>query len=68
MSVRNSGRNRRKKAAQHELREIKFRRCINTLETIVLEKNLPLIATPEVIERYRQMIALEDSTLNSARK
>jgi hypothetical protein len=29
---------------------------------------LPLIATPEVIERYRQMVALEDSTLNSARK
>jgi hypothetical protein len=53
------------KAEQHELRAVKFRRLINTLETIVLEINLPKLATPEVIECYRQMLALEDSTLGS---
>ena len=50
-------------AERHELREVKFRRLINTLEVIVLEKNLPLVATPEVVERYRKMMALEESTL-----
>ncbi|HVX10891.1 MAG TPA: hypothetical protein VHC22_06905 [Pirellulales bacterium] len=48
---------------QRELRMVKYRRLINTLETIVLENNLPLVATPEIVERYRQMMALEESTL-----
>ena len=50
---------------RHELREVKFRRLINTLEAIVLEKHLPNVATPEVVERYRQLIRLEESTLGS---
>ncbi len=50
---------------RHELREVKFRRLINTLETIVLEKHLPNVATLEVVERYRQLIRLEESTLGS---
>ena len=50
---------------RHELREVKFRRLINTLETIVLEKHLPNVATPEVVERYRQLIRLEESSLGS---
>ena len=50
---------------RHELREVKFRRLINTLETITLEKHLPNVATPEVVERYRQLIRLEESTLGS---
>ncbi len=50
---------------RHELREVQFRRLINTLETIVLEKHLPTVATPEVVERYRQLIRLEESTLGS---
>src|SRR5262249_43257302 len=53
-----------KAAEKHELRAVKFRRLINTLETVVLEKNLPLVATPEVVTRYQQIIALEGSTLN----
>ena len=53
------------KSEQHELRAVKFRRLINALETIVLEQNLPLIATPEIVERYRQLMALEESTLGS---
>jgi hypothetical protein len=50
---------------RHELREVKFRRLISTLETIVLEKHLPHIAAPEVVERYRQLIRLEESALGS---
>lgn len=50
-------------AEQHELRLVTFRRLINALETIVLEKNLPLLATPEVLQRYRQILALEESSL-----
>jgi hypothetical protein len=49
------------KAEEHELREVKYRRLIHTLESIVLEKNLPAIATPEIIERYGKLMALEES-------
>ncbi len=48
---------------QTELREVKFQRLVNTLEAIVLDKNLPRLATPEVVEHYRRMVALEQSTL-----
>lgn len=51
---------------RHELREVKFRRLIKALELVVLEKNLPLVATPEIVERFQQMIALEESTLNTS--
>lgn len=54
------------KSDQQELRTVKFRRLINTLEMIVLEKNLPLFAASEIVARYQQMLALEDSTLGSA--
>ncbi|MDZ4686380.1 MAG: hypothetical protein SH850_15030 [Planctomycetaceae bacterium] len=50
---------------RHELRDVKYRRLINALESIVLEKNLPLLATPQIVERYRQMVALEETTLGS---
>ena len=51
------------KSELSELKEVKFRRLINTLEIIVLLKNLPLIATPEIVKRYRYMLALEASSL-----
>ena len=51
-----------RKAEQHELRDVKFRRLIKGLEIIVLEKNLPLVATPEVVQKYRQLIDLEESS------
>jgi hypothetical protein len=54
-----------KESEQHELRTVKFRRLINALETIVLENNLPLVAKPEIVKRYQQMMALEESTLGS---
>jgi hypothetical protein len=47
---------------KHELREVKFRRLISALESIVLEQNLPACATPEIVERYRQLLALEESS------
>jgi len=51
---------------QHELRAVKFRRLISALETIVLEQNLPACAPPEVVARYRQIVALEESTLSGS--
>ena len=51
-----------RKAEQHELRDVKFRRLIKGLEIIVLEKNLPLVATPEVVQKYRRLIDLEESS------
>ena len=50
---------------KRELRGVKFRRLMNALETIVLERNLPLVARPEVVKQYQQLIALEESTLAS---
>jgi hypothetical protein len=50
---------------KRELRGAKVRRLMSALETIVLEKNLPLVARPEVVKQYQQLIALEESTLGS---
>lgn len=51
-------------AERHELRDVKFRRLITTLETIVLEVNLPKLAKPHVIEHYHRMVTLEDSAFD----
>ena len=51
-------------SARHELRDVKFRRLVKTLELIVLEKNLPLVATPEIVNRFQQMTELEESNLS----
>lgn len=48
---------------QQELRAVKFRRLISALESIVLEQNLPQCAPPDVVARYRQILALEESSL-----
>lgn len=48
---------------ERELRSVKFRRLLNVLETIVLERNLYLVAKPEIVERYRKILALEKSHL-----
>lgn len=49
---------------QAELREVKFQRLINTLEAIVLARNLEQFAEADVVARYRDMIALEQTGLN----
>lgn len=51
------------RAEVNELREIKFRRLMSALEVILLERNLPRTASAEVAARYREMLALEESTL-----
>jgi hypothetical protein len=56
----------RKEAQQRELRSAKFRRLVAALETINLATNIPLVAKPEVVERYRQIVALEGSSLTPA--
>ena len=56
----------RKEAQQRELRSAKFRRLINALETINLATNLPRVAKPDVVERYRQIVALEATSLTPA--
>ncbi len=53
-----------KESGQKELRNVKFRKLINALESIVLEKNLPQFASRDVLERYQQLLLLEESSLN----
>jgi len=48
---------------QAELREVKFQRLVNTLEAIVLARNLERLADAQVVERYRAMLKLEQSSL-----
>ena len=49
---------------RHELREVKFRRLVKTLELIILEENLPRVSSPELVQRYRKLIALEGSSFH----
>lgn len=53
------------RAAQEkaELREVKFRRLISALESIVLAKNLPKVATPDIVAHYQKMLELEQASL-----
>jgi hypothetical protein len=53
----------REEAQRRELRSAKVRRLILELETINLAANLPRVAKPEIVERYRQIIALEATSL-----
>lgn len=52
-----------KESDRRELRTVKFRRLLNALEAAVLERNLPRVATPEILARYQQLLALEESGL-----
>lgn len=54
-----------KSADQRELRNVKLRRLIRAMEVVVLEKNLPSVAKPEIVERYRKLKSLEESHLSS---
>ncbi len=48
---------------REELRSVKLLRLIYAVESIVLDKNLPLVATPQVVAKYEQILALENSSL-----
>lgn len=50
-------------AETHELREVKYRRLVETLETVVLAENLAAVAKPEIVARYQAMKKLEATSL-----
>ena len=53
----------RERSTYAELKSVQFRRLIHTMESVLLAKNLPFIASPEILQRYSDMIALESSFL-----
>jgi hypothetical protein len=48
---------------QEELKQVKTRRLVHTLESMILERNLPLVADSAVLDRYQAMLRIEESTL-----
>lgn len=44
----------------------KCQRLVRMLENVALEANLPHVATPEIVERYHQLVAAERQTLSGA--
>lgn len=54
---------RRESSQQDELRQVKLKRLMHTLETVVLAKNLQHVAEPKIIQRYQDILELERSTL-----
>lgn len=52
-----------KQAERHELKEVKYRRLIDTLENQTLARNLSAAAPKEVVDRYRAMLQYEQSSL-----
>ncbi len=52
-----------KQAERHELKEVQYRRLIDTLENHILALNLAAAAPKEVVDRYRTMLQLEQMSL-----
>lgn len=52
-----------KDADTTELRTIRFRRLIDTLENVVLARNLSAASTPEITQKYEDMRKLEQMSL-----
>lgn len=52
-------------AERQELREVRYRRLTSALEVIVLAANLPRFADAAIVQRYRDMIELERTSLRS---
>ncbi|MEQ1828074.1 MAG: hypothetical protein ABL921_19085 [Pirellula sp.] len=52
----------RERATTAELKQVRIRRLLYTIESIVLAKNLPKIASPEMKARYQSIRALEESS------
>lgn len=52
-----------RQSEESERREVKYRRLLQTLESIILAKNLPQLAQPNVVRRYEEMLRLENSAL-----
>ncbi len=49
-----------------ELQEVKYRRLIHQLETVLLAQNLPLVAEPSIIRRYHAMVSAESDYLDAS--
>ena len=49
----------RDKATTAEAKDVRFKRLVYTMESILLARNLPRLATPEIATRYQAMIDLE---------
>ncbi|MCA9191395.1 MAG: hypothetical protein KDB03_06530 [Planctomycetales bacterium] len=64
--LQNSSQERSERALQAELQEVRVRRLIQTLETIVLEANLPKLASPDVIQRFHELTELENEPFVAA--
>ncbi len=52
------------KSTQAELKDVQFRRLIHAMESVLYAKNLPLVASPDQIEKYRAMIAIEATSFD----
>lgn len=50
----------RKQSQATEIRQVRFQRLIYTLESIVLAENLRQLAPPDVLARFKQMLAQEN--------
>lgn len=51
------------KSEPSERREVKFRRLLSAMEVIFLSKNLPPVASEEIVKRFGDMLRLEASSL-----
>ena len=46
-----------------ELTQVRYKRLLQSIKSAVLARNLPALAEPEVVQRYQQMIQLEQTSL-----
>ncbi len=53
----------REKSTAAELRLVRFRRLIYTIESIVLDQNLPKVANSEILSKYKSILDAEGSSL-----
>ncbi len=53
----------REAANEAELRQVKFRRLIQQLESVVLSQNLAAVADADIVSRYQAIVAAEEGFL-----
>lgn len=49
----------RESATKNELKNVQFRRLVHSIESVILAKNLSVVASPEIVQRYNDILALE---------
>ena len=52
-----------KRKFDHDRQWIKVQRLLRTMENVALASNLPIVASPEIVDRFYQLTALENGTL-----